>query len=746
MRSAVLLAVAAAMLTAAPVAAAADVELRVLSTRADLVSGGDALVEVAVPPGADASTVRVDDDGRDVSNAVARRADGRVTGLVGGLANGRNVLTARLPDGRGARLTITNHPRGGPLFAGRRQEPWLCVTAAQGLGEPTDADCSAPTRHDFFYRSTNPARRGFLAYDPAAPPADVAETTTDDGRTVPYVVRVETGVMDRGIYAVGVLFDPGRATAPWSPPPGWTGKVLWPFGGDCKPWHSQDAPIDVKGLYPFDPDTGGAVNVGVDEALGAIFGNGNASEALGRGFLVATSSNNKLGSQCNSVVSAESIAMLKEHVAETYGPIRYTIGAGGSGGAMQQHQIASAYPGLLDGLQPVSSFPDLWSVVQEAEDCHLLNRYFTEVSPQLWAAYPQREAVLGTQGSVGCPAQFDAPTHGVNTPVVGNYAGMWMDPDNEAGCGLPAEVVYDAQANPGGVRCTIPDYMASIFGRRAKDGFANRPYDNTGVQYGLRALGDGRITAEQFVDLNEKVGGLDIDWNRRPARSVADRAALTAAYRGGLVTNGRELAKVPILDVRGQDNYEIHADFHTAATRARLDRDNGHHENQVAWNGARPQVGDPESIDAAFTLVDEWLERIEADRGPGSLARKVRRNRPERAVDTCWIEGRPVTDRQTCRAAFPHYADPRIAAGGPLADDVLKCRLRPLERDDYAVAFSDAQWSRLRAAFPAGVCDYDRPGVGQRPPVRWPTFADGPGGNPLGPPPASRPLPGEATS
>ena len=687
----VALAAALLALTASPAAA---LEIETVSNRADLISGGDALVQLRdAGPG-----VRVDVDGRDVTDAF----DSSGRGLVTGLRVGRNVLSARTPEGDGARLVITNHPSSGPVIAGPQVQPWVCP----------EAGCVPATKVEHFYRSTNPARRGFVAYDPANPPSDVATAKTDDGRTVPFVVRVETGGMNRGLYAVATLVG------------GWTGKVLWPFGGDCKPFHKQDTPIDVKGGYPLDPDVPG-VNVGADEALGAIFGNGNAPDALARGFLVATSSNNKLGSQCNTVVSAESILMLKEHIVERYGPIRYTIGAGGSGGAMQQHAIASAYPGLLDGLQPVSSFPDLWEVVVEAQDCHLLQRAF-RASPQLWADPGDQFAVLGTDAQVGCAAQFDGPVQTGIGPA-GNYAGTWLDPDNEKGCGLPKEAVY-----PNGPRCTIPDYMRSIFGTRKADGFANRPYDNVGVQYGLAALRDGRITPEQFVAVNEQVGGIDIDWELVPDRSVADRAALRAAYRGGLVTHGRELERVPILDVRGQDNYEIHADFHSYAMRERLDRANGHHDNQVLWNGFRPQVGDPDSLNAAFDVVDEWLASIEADRTDRPLAEKVRRNRPAEAVDACWYEGRKEPG-----CSFPYYGDPRIAAGAPLRDDVLKCRLRPMRRDPV---FTDDQWRRLRAVFPDGVCDWRRPGVGQEPPLRWPTFAGGPGGRALGPAPTSTPL------
>ena len=74
-----------------------------------------------------------------------------------------------------------------------------------------------------------------------------------------------------------------------------------------------------------------------------------------------------------------------------------------------------------------------------------------------------------------------------------------------------------------------------------------------------------------------------------------------------------------------------------------------------------------------------------------------------------------------CRAAFPYFGAPRIAAGGPAAHDVLKCQLRPFNPLDYlavAVPFTDDQLARLRAAFPNGVCDWTKPGVDQCLPLR----------------------------
>ena len=39
---------------------------------------------------------------------------------------------------------------------------------------------------------------------------------------------------------------------------------------------------------------------------------------------------------------------------------------------------------------------------------------------------------------------------------------------------------------------------------------------------------------------------------------------------------------------------------------------------------------------------------------------------------------------------------------------------KPVDPADYTVAFTPTEWSRLQAAFPAGVCDWSKPGVGQQ--------------------------------
>src|SRR6266446_2986473 len=151
-RIAMLLAVVAIVMAAvadapAPARAEDRFDITVLSNRADLISGGDALIEIVLPAGVDPARVRVDVDGRDI-------------GLVTGLAERANVLTARAPDGSGASITITNHPIGGPVFAGFQVQPWICNTVANGFGPPLDAQCNVPTKYEFFVGTLHCASSG----------------------------------------------------------------------------------------------------------------------------------------------------------------------------------------------------------------------------------------------------------------------------------------------------------------------------------------------------------------------------------------------------------------------------------------------------------------------------------------------------------------------------------------------------------------------------------------------------------
>jgi hypothetical protein len=681
----------------------------VLSNRADLISGGDALVQVELPARIDPSTVRVSLNGHDVTSAFAVRPDGTYQGLVTGLVVGENDLMASVRKGPTVHLTITNHPSGGPVFAGPQVQPWICRTIS-GFGAPTNAQCDTAPTYSWVYLST--ATNSFQPYNPAAPPAPalIASTTTDQGVTVPYIVRLERGAMDRGLYDVAVLHNPAAPWAAWAPQPAWNHKLLYQFGGGTAPWHTNGAPQNNL-VFAF---------------------------ALARGFMVANNNLNIRGNNANDVVSAEAMMMLKEHIAETYGSIRYTIGTGCSGGSIQQHQIANNYPGLLDGIQPNCSYQDSWTTANEVNDCHILRHYFNVVAPATFTA-AQQAAVAGTQDPSVC-LFWDLSFAPVGIPSRVENCNLQGTPF--------ASLVYNPVTNPTGVRCDVQDYQSAIWGFRPQDGFARSPWANVGIQYGLRTLAAGAITPEQFVALNEGVGGTDIDLNFTAARSQPDLVAQSIAYRTGQVTYGRELANVPIIDLRGSHNFnDIHTDYHSYVLRARLDAVNGGHGNQViwTWNGAPPLgIGPPPSIAvASFLTMDSWLANIESDTRDVPLSQKVLDGKPATAVDKCYIGAGLVetTDPAVCAATFPWYGDARLVAGEALTDNAMACALRPLDRASYPVTFTDAQWARLQAVFPDGVCDWSAPPLGYQPSLPWLTYEGGPGGQPLGPAPESHPGP-----
>src|SRR4051812_39839612 len=119
---------------------------------------------------------------------------------------------------------------------------------------------------------------------------------------------------------------------------------------------------------------------------------------------------------------------------------------------------------------------------------------------------------------------------------------------------------------------------------------------------------------------------------------------------------------------------------------------------------------------------NEWLESILADSSRGSYASKVIRNKPAWLKDTCWeSNGTKHEERFTlsgpsvCNTLFPINSTVRIQAGGSIAGDVLKCRLKWVDFRDYAVSFSNGQKARLRAIFSDGVCDWSKRGVRQKP-------------------------------
>jgi hypothetical protein len=692
------------------------------------ISGGDALVRVDMPAGVRAADLTIRLNGTEVGSAFrAAPADwfGRphngLLGLVSGLREGDNEVVAFLHGRPAAALTITNYPVTGPIFSGPHLEPYLCLEQlapteggdprrfAIGNGEfmtrgALDEHCSLPTRVDHVYRTGGENGRFSPLADPAAVPADVATVTTASGSTIPYLVRIETGTVNRAIYQTAILVDPsGPAPDIWTRPAGWNGRLVFTFGGGCEAGFFQGT------------STGGVLN----------------DVLLSRGYAVASSTLNvNAQGGCNDPLSAETAMMVKERFAETYGPPAHTIGWGGSGGAMQQLLIASNYPGILDGILPTLTFPDAVSYLIDSSDCVLMRDFLNEAAEDDetrrvvggWATWQTCDRSLGGRPNRVSPG--DCPDL------------------------IPADARYDAAANPGGIRCSVYDGMRNVFGSRTYDEVSpahavligRSPHDNVGVQYGLEALNTGLISPAFFLDLNERVGGWNIDFEWQPERTRADPHALRIAYETGRITSGAGgLAVTPIIDER---NYlDLTGDFHTSyysfVMRSRLIRDNGHADNYVIQRRPSSLSRAVESLE----LMDEWLTNLALDESGQPLAQRVVSARPAALLESCWAEdGSQIVESQVfdearlfdnrsgrCNELFPPHTGPRMVAGGPLTNDVLKCELKPLERGDYRVAFTPAEWDRLREIFPEGVCDWSRPGVGQQSsPQTWRSFGPSP--------------------
>src|SRR4051795_11635980 len=182
MRRPAIAALALAVSAALPAGAdAGTISIKTLSNRADLISDGQALVAIGLPRGARATGLKVRLGRRDVTQVFAHRSGRRFEGVVSRLRLGRNRLVATAPRARGAGLTITNHPNGGPVFAGPQLQPWKCQKGA------VDAHCNQRPEFTYLYVSTDASKTGLQPYDPKNPPSDVASTTTDQGKTVPFV-------------------------------------------------------------------------------------------------------------------------------------------------------------------------------------------------------------------------------------------------------------------------------------------------------------------------------------------------------------------------------------------------------------------------------------------------------------------------------------------------------------------------------------------------------------------------------
>jgi hypothetical protein len=682
------------------------VTLSTVSTDQAHVTGGDVLVQLLLEDVPATSPVRVRANGHDVTAAFhPGTAPRTLVGLVTDLVDGTNNISADVGTASAA-ISVNNYPITGPVISGPWQQPFICQTDqfvlpdGSKLGPPLDANCSARTVVQYVYKPTHPADAA-KPFKPMAStsvlPPDVAQTTTATGATVNFIVRVETGTMNRGIYQNAILHDPtvDQPPSPFTPPKGWNRRLIAMHGAGCPGgWYIQGA---AQGANILDP------------------------ERLGQGYALFINTLNHPTNSCNAFLAGETTMMGKEHFIETFGVPLYTMSTGQSGGAYTSLQIADAFPGLIDGVLIGATFPDALSIALSGLDAHLLMHYFTRVNP---GAFSEKQQVT-VSGYQGLKAFTDAANQAQRTDPVPDRTDIEGYLSARWNAAVPASMRYDPVKNSKGARPTVFDAAKNVYGIDPATGAALRPYDNTGVQYGLKALNSGAITVQQFLDLNTKIGGFDRDDNYVAQRATGDADAIRRAYQFGLTlgANGG-LKSIPIVDnATSNETGGYHYGWFHYALRERLRKaSGGRSDNMVMW---RSTVGN-----AARDMFDRWMVAYRSDTSSAPQLDKVLKARPAEAVEGCYDKMTPPTfvaealvftrePSTKCSALYPVYANPRYEAGGPLAADVLKCQLKPVDPKDYAVAFTASDMATLKSIFPAGVCDWSKPGVNQGPVTPW---------------------------
>src|SRR6266480_1853306 len=725
--------------------------VRVVSSPPRLVSGGAARVKVAVPGGVALTDVTFELNGSDVTAAFGPDPEGnhQLEGVLTGLPLGESTLAARGPRlGRArpsrAKLAIVNHPITGPMFSGPRQEVFLCATVADRgtalLGPIRDPEtCTVDTQVGFFYRSTAATWKPF---DPGAPrPVDMA-TTTLGGRPVDFVIRWERGTINRFIYSIAVL-SPERQELAVPDLSAWNGKLLFKLQGGVGIGHYQGAPSRREMLY---------------------------EPGLALGYAIAFSTGTQTDTHYNLKLGGETAIMVKSRFVVAYAEPHYTVGVGGSGGAIQQYVYGQNHAGLLDAGVPQYSYPDMVTQTIHVGDCELLERWLDSkvmADPgSRWRTWENRRLIEGLNASAVTPNPFAPlmpymPTPG-STECIDGWRGLSplvLNPHFGTAPGItPPQQVS--------VEWTHWADLVNIYGRD-ETGFARNPWDNVGVQYGLQALRDGAITFDEFLDLNASVGSwkeakdmrqegcpyiltacltsdvdvwsarnmnLSPDGGRTPApRREGDRQAQYAAYRSGMVFRGK--IDIPLIDWRLylEPFLDMHHAHQSFAARQRMLNYDGDASNQVIWfTDARPDGPEFDQTPMALQVIDEWMANIRAhpERGAGG-------NKPAAAVDSCfatdgsriaagndvWAGVRDERPPGACSRLFPLYRTSRIVAGGPIEGGIFQCFREPVdaavERGLYAPRTpTRADVARLREIFPDGVCDYTKGDAGLPPELR----------------------------
>ena len=195
---------------------------------------------------------------------------------------------------------------------------------------------------------------------------------------------------------------------------------------------------------------------------------------------VASSSLNVFGNNCNDLTAAETMMMVKERFIEALRPAALHDRLGLLGRLVPEHQIADNYPGLLDGIIAGCSFPG--GRLRHRQPSSPTRGCSTTTSPPT----PGAIAWTATSRSARSPASgvYDI-AHRTRSRRIDRCRAPGST-DAEFDAAVPAAPRYDPRHQPDGARCDVYDHTVNVYGRDPANGFARRPLDNVGIQYGLR--------------------------------------------------------------------------------------------------------------------------------------------------------------------------------------------------------------------------------------------------------------------
>lgn len=643
-----------------------------------------------------------------------------------------------------------------PTYAAGLEYPYACRSEESGLGQPLpdnqngagtivyavnkagdktgeivgySKDCSLNTRLYYYYRSNESGE--FL---PLSESANDVDELAIDGHAVPFVIRLEIGTINRHIYVIAVLKGPND-TADEPDLRYWNRKLIYQFRG----------------------------GVGIGRRQGRItpqYIPSRRQQQLQQGYAVAYSTANQTSNHYDIELAEDTVARVKQQFSARYGEPDHTIGIGGSGGAIQQYLIGQNRPGLLDGGIALQSYPDMITQTTKVMDCELLEYYFDVVDAdnEKWHTWSQRSWIEGFNASDSAVNDFERiralqavrqirwPTwsrgHTECTRSWRNLTPQIANPRYTYFASLFAPDVLEQ------VPWTYWDNLKRVYGTD-ENGLARRTYDNVGVQYGLEALKQKKINVEEFLKLNDSIGGwkpaadmaperywlfggghsslADLSvWSHHnmdtkestsvPARrSEGDIDAIAAAYRSGQVFLGA--LSMPIIDFRHylEPELDMHHSMQSFSVRLRMLRQQGHASNQLIWFSRPPHA----PLADAIEVMDQWLANMRQDSSLSVVDAK-----PAHASDRCYRDNGELIasgesvwdgvwngkDNATCMDEYPIFSNPRIVAGDDYAGDIFVCHRQSVDdaiaRGVYAPIDVTAYRDDLRRVFPNGVCDY----------------------------------------